>query len=250
MVLDGIGPDGPGHDRAVDDQQARMAVHAAVRVDHTLALVAAHGAAAERVHSDKAAQVPARAVEELRVEGFGDLTARHTNEPEVLVRAPLPPVEVEIAVAGQAHAPVGDVAAHRKERHRRGRERARAPEGGDLPADVTAPVQPQPELEQAEPEPKPLPDHLELVARLDDPVDDLRVAAVLDVVRPAGAAIGGVRNPDRAGDHGPVSGGSTIRGPPFWVALSAIIRMSPFPEKRVPSRSLRPGNAFRFFSRR
>src|SRR6266540_6472339 len=152
-----------------------MAVHAAVRVDHALTLVAAHGAAAERVHSDEAAQVPAGAIEERRVEGFGDLAARRAHEPEVLVRAPLSPVEVEVAVAGQAHGPVGDVAAHRKEWHRRGRERARAPEGGDLPADVTTPVQPQPELEQAQPEPEPLPDHLELVARLDDPVDVLRV---------------------------------------------------------------------------
>ena len=44
-----VGPDRPGHDRAVGDEQARVAEHLALGVDDAGAHVVAHGAAAERV---------------------------------------------------------------------------------------------------------------------------------------------------------------------------------------------------------
>src|SRR5207244_9253278 len=78
-------------------------------------------------------------------------------------------------------------------------------------------------LEQAERQPDPLTDHLQLVARLDDPVDDLRVAAVLDVVEAARAALGLVGNPNRARDHGAVAGVDDPR-PPRLAVLGALDR--------------------------
>src|SRR4051812_48760361 len=78
-----VRPDRPRHHRAVRDIEARHAERLAPRVDDALVRVAAHRAAAQRVHGDDLAQPPQRVVLEAAAELVGERLHRVAQALEV-----------------------------------------------------------------------------------------------------------------------------------------------------------------------
>ena len=183
-----VGADGTRHDRAVRDHEPGIAEHLAVRVHHALPLVPPHWAAAERMHRDHATEVPGQVVLEPAVEDTRDLATRAPHVFERRIRAALVPVDVEQPIPCEPHRAVRDVPAHGEERQRRRGQRPAADEARHVGADVARASQAEPELDQAPEQAKHAHDPGRLVAEVDQPVDGLRIAAVLDVIRAPGAS--------------------------------------------------------------